>query len=89
MKDNGADKKEQESKDAIERFMAEARKSRRHGGPYDRGFVDQYYQRPRKPHYYVGASYRTDRVEEESMTAEEIADYNRGYDEQGGGNKVW
>ena len=27
---------------------------RRHGGPYDRGSADSYYNRPRRPHYYKG-----------------------------------
>lgn len=54
----------------------------RHGGPYDRGSADRYYGRGYHPHYYVGATYSTARVEKEAMTEEEIAEYKRGYEEQ-------
>jgi hypothetical protein len=61
----------------------------RHGGLYDRGGADSYYGRPRNPHYFVGATYTSEKVTD--LTAEEIAEYNRGYDdnEAGGDKKDW
>ena len=53
---------------------------RRHGGPCDRGGADYYYWRDRKPHYYKGATYQSELVEEKDMTEQEIAEYNFGYD---------
>lgn len=55
---------------------------RRHGSPEDRGSADRYYGRSRSPHYYKGDSYMSPRVGESEMTPEEIADYNKGYDEE-------
>lgn len=55
--------------------------SMRHGGPYDRGSADSYYQRGYEPHYYTGATYSTPRVDADKMTAEEIAAYKAGYEE--------
>jgi hypothetical protein len=51
----------------------------RHGGPYDRGSADAYYWRAWEPHYYLGATYQSGRVELKDMTAEEIAAYTAGY----------
>jgi hypothetical protein len=61
----------------------------RHGGLYDRGGADSYYGRPRNPHYFVGATYTSEKVTD--LTAEEIAEYNRGYDdnEANGDKKDW
>jgi hypothetical protein len=56
-------------------------KTARHGDPYDRGSADSYYRRPRKPHYYEGDTGRSPLVEEKDMTAEEIAEYNKGFDD--------
>ena len=53
----------------------------RHGGAYDRGKADSYYQRGREPHYYVGATSFSERVEEANMTAEEIAAYLQGFED--------
>lgn len=53
--------------------------SNRHGGPYDRGSCDSYYGRGFRPHYYIGASYSTRRVEREQMTQEEVDEYTAGY----------
>lgn len=53
----------------------------RHGGPYDRGGADSYYGRQRRPHYYVGATYSTPRVDAVEMTEEQVAEYNRGFDD--------
>jgi hypothetical protein len=52
--------------------------TKRHGGPYDRGSADSYYRRRREPHYYEGGSYTSKRIVD--LTAEEIAEYNLGYD---------
>jgi hypothetical protein len=54
---------------------------KRHGGAYDRGSADSYYQRGRKPHYYVGDTYSSDIVTEERMTADDIAAYHKGFDD--------
>jgi len=51
----------------------------RYGGPYDRGSADAYYYRPSNPHYFKGASYQSELVEEKDMTPQEIADYKAGY----------
>lgn len=63
----------------------------RHGGPYDRGSADSYYGRPFNPHCFVGATYSTDEVKLEDMTAEEIAAYTAGYrdNEEAGDKKDW
>jgi hypothetical protein len=53
----------------------------RHGGPYDRGRADSYYRRGRNPHYYKGATARSELVLQEDMTAEELAAYSFGFDE--------
>ena len=63
----------------------------RHGGPYDRGSADSYYGRPFNPHFYVGATMQSPRVELACMTAEEIAAYTAGYrdNEDAGNFKDW
>ena len=63
----------------------------RHGGPYDRGTADSYYRRGFNPHYYVGATYSSDRVELADMTPEEITAYTKGYNdnEDDGNFKDW
>lgn len=63
----------------------------RHGGPYDRGAADSYYRRGCNPHYYVGATYSSPRVEEKQMTPEEIEAYLAGYsdNEAEGNHKDW
>ncbi len=65
------------------------RTDRGHGSPYDRGAADSWYMRPRSPHYYVGASYGSKRIERADMTREEIAEYFLGYEdnEASGGHK--
>jgi hypothetical protein len=64
---------------------------KRHGSCFDRGSADSYYNRPRRPHYYVGATYTSEKVIAENMTEEEIANYNAGYDwnENNGDKKDW
>lgn len=63
----------------------------RHGGPWDRGSADAYYQRGFNPHYYVGATYSSPRVDRKDMTDSEIAAYAEGYREQeeSGDFKQW
>jgi hypothetical protein len=63
----------------------------RHGGAFDRGSADSYYGRPRDPHFFVGATYSTERVGKEQMTTEEIQAYLAGYqwNEQYGDKKDW
>ena len=51
----------------------------RHGGPYDRGTADSYYGRGYNPHYFVGDSYNSPRVEMDQMTTREIVEYTFGY----------
>lgn len=53
----------------------------RHGGPYDRGQADSYYDRDFNPHYFVGDTYQSPKVELADMTAEEIVAYTAGYRE--------
>ena len=64
---------------------------KRHGGAYDRGSADSYYRRGYTPHYYVGATYSSDRVELADMTPEEITAYTKGYNdnEDEGNYKDW
>ena len=63
----------------------------RHGGPFDRGAADSYYNRPRRPHFFTDATYLSDEIEERFMTCDQIAEYMAGYDfnEQFGGKKQW
>ena len=72
-------------------FVYESREAydQRHGGPFDRGSADSYYGRPRNPHYYVGGTGTSDRVE--SLTPAEVQAYLAGYqwNEQFGDKKDW
>lgn len=56
--------------------------NKRHGGPFDRGTADAYYQRKFNPHFYVGDTYSSDLVEQDKMTAGEVTAYAQGYKEQ-------
>ena len=51
----------------------------RHGGPYDRGAADSYYRRSPEPHYYLGSTGNTPRIEKADMTAEQIEAYMDGF----------
>lgn len=64
---------------------------KRHGGAYDRGSADSYYRRGFTPHYYMGDTYSSDRVELADMTPEEITAYTKGYNdnEDDGNFKDW
>lgn len=61
----------------------------RHGGPFDRGNADYWYNRGYDPHYYTGGTYTSERVTRDDMTAEELAEYRAGYElaEQQGDQK--
>lgn len=61
----------------------------RHGSLYDRGSADSYYDRPRSPHWYPLGTYNGEGVT--NLTAEEVAEYNAGYDfnEENGDKKNW
>lgn len=64
---------------------------KRHGGPWDRGSADSYYNRQFRPHYFKGATYQSDEVKWTDMTQEEIQEYRAGYDynEKFGDKKDW
>lgn len=64
---------------------------KRHGGAYDRGSADSYYRRGYTPHYYLGDTYSSDKVELADMTPEEITAYTKGYNdnEDAGNYKDW
>ena len=51
----------------------------RHGGPYDRGGADAYYRRDFNPHYFTGDSYSSDRIGQDRMSADQIAEYTKGF----------
>ena len=72
-------------------FTYESREAydQRHGGPFDRGSADSYYGRGRNPHYYVGGTGTSDRVDQ--LTPAEIQAYLAGYqwNEQFGDKKDW
>ena len=73
----------------------------RHGGPWDRGSADSWYDRPIRPHFFSDAKYFSDEIDERSMTKvkieidarfmtkEQIAEYMAGYNynEEFGGKK--
>jgi len=65
--------------------------NKRHGGPYDRGSADSYYQRGFRPHYFVGDTYNSEEISQDRMTLQECEEYVRGYrDNQAAGNfKDW
>lgn len=51
----------------------------RHGGAYDRGSADAYYERPFDPHYFVNGTHTSPRVPVAQMTPDEILQYTVGY----------
>jgi hypothetical protein len=61
----------------------------RHGGAFDRGSADSYYNRDVEPHYYVGGTVVSEKVTK--LTEKEIANYMAGYafNEQFGDKKSW
>lgn len=64
---------------------------KRHGGPWDRGNADSWYRRGANPHYFVGDTGSSPRIEKADMTADEIAAYMAGYNEgeASGDHKEW
>lgn len=62
---------------------------RTHGSLFDRGSADSYYGRGRNPHWYPNGTGNNPRITE--LTAEEVAEYNAGYDhnERFGDKKSW
>lgn len=54
--------------------------NKRHGSPYDRGAADAYYGRPCVPHYYVGDTYTSTRLEAVDMSPREVTEYLVGYE---------
>lgn len=52
---------------------------KRHGGPWDRGKADSFYQRGMSPHYYVRDTYTSRLVTEKDMTKAEVTSYRAGY----------
>jgi hypothetical protein len=66
-------------------------KDAKHGSPYDRGGADSYYRRPRDPHWWPDGTYIGRRFGSLRMTEDEIAEYNKGYDENEkiGHHKEW
>jgi hypothetical protein len=71
--------------------MEKVEYDRRHGGPFDRGSADSYYQRGMQPHYYKGGTHASERVGRVDMTVAEIEAYLAGYDynEELGSFKEW
>jgi hypothetical protein len=66
----------------------QTRYDERHGGPYDRGTADSYYDRDYWPHYFVGDTHNSRRVDMAQMSPAEIAAYTAGYnDNEADGNK--
>lgn len=61
---------------------------KRHGGPYDRGSADRYYQRPFTPHYYEGDTYWSPAITKERMTKRQILEYTIGYNQEED-RKLW
>lgn len=59
----------------------------RHGGPFDRGSADSYYGRSENPHYYVGDTGMSQRINEEQMTPEQLEAYYAGYESTPFGQK--
>jgi len=61
----------------------------RHGGAFDRGRADSYYQRGVEPHYYSGGTHQSEKVTD--LTESEIGEYMAGYswNEKFGDKKDW
>lgn len=53
-----------------------------HGSPRDRGRADRYYGRGRYPHWCPNGTGYPPTVYENEMTPEQIAEYNKGYNEE-------
>ena len=62
-------------------FLEEDAGYKRHGGPYDRGSADSYYQRGFEPHYFVGDTYSTEKVKITDVNSNAYRAYKQGYDD--------
>jgi hypothetical protein len=62
---------------------------KRHGGPYDRGSADAWYGREFDPHYFVGATHDSERIDSKRMTICQQLDYTKGYNETPFAQKDW
>ena len=64
---------------------------KRYGGPYDRGSADSYYQRGFEPHYFIGDTYGSEKVEITDAKSEAYRAYTQGYydNERAMNYKVW
>jgi hypothetical protein len=71
--------------------MTQPQYDERHGGPYDRGSADSYYNREFDPHYFKRDTHTSEMVTLGEMTAEEITAYTAGYNwnEKFGDKKDW
>lgn len=58
----------------------ETNMNKRHGGPYDRGSADSYYQRNRRPHYFTGDTYKSQEILLEPGTPA-YDEYMQGYND--------
>ena len=63
----------------------------RHGGPFDRGAADSYYGRSFDPHFFIGATNTTPRVDRSEMSDRQVEEYYKGYayNESTGDKKDW
>ena len=63
----------------------------RHGGPFDRGAADSWYNRGINPHFYLGDTGSSTRIEITNYDTYEYEAYIAGYNwnEQFGGKKEW
>lgn len=63
----------------------------RHGGPFDRGSADSWYSRGFNPHYFLGGTHTSHKVEKELMTPDQVEAYKAGFywNEQFGDKKCW
>lgn len=63
----------------------------RHGGPFDRGAADSYYNRGSRPHFFSEATSMSAEIEERFMTKVQIEEYLAGYEynEEFGDKKDW
>lgn len=63
----------------------------RHGGAWDRGSADSYYNRGRRPHMFLGATGSSPEISEDIMDPADVEAYHAGYDynEEYGDKKSW
>jgi len=75
--------KKMTKKEILKAFDAaehDAEHDERHGGPYDRGSADYYYGRGRHPHFFIGDTHNSEKIDCGSMTESQIRSYDAGYD---------